>query len=71
MRHLGGGRRVRAGALARLGEEAEFGRLSTQGAIERAVLDLLDDAPTPETGVAAASRLGAFTRCCSDRSGVM
>lgn len=33
------------GALASLGEGARFGQLSTQGAVERAVLDLLDDAP--------------------------
>ena len=40
-----------AGALSQLGEAAAFGHLSTQGAIERAVLDLLDDAP-PATAVA-------------------
>lgn len=34
-----------SGALASLGEGARFGQLSTQGAVERAVLDLLDDAP--------------------------
>ena len=34
-----------AGALHRLGAGTAFGQLSTQGAIERAVLDLLDDAP--------------------------
>jgi DNA topoisomerase-1 len=34
-----------AGALTKLGQGARFGHLSTQGAIERAVLDLLDDAP--------------------------
>ena len=37
-----------AGALAHLGEGATFGQLSTQGAIEEAVLDLLDDAPTAQ-----------------------
>jgi DNA topoisomerase-1 len=31
--------------LSRLGEDAAFGQLSTQGAIERAVLNLLEDAP--------------------------
>lgn len=40
-----------AGALSRLGEGARFGQLSTQGAIEDAVLDLLDDAP-PAAAVA-------------------
>jgi DNA topoisomerase-1 len=34
-----------ADALHRLGRDAEFGQLATQGAIEEAVLDLLDDAP--------------------------
>jgi DNA topoisomerase-1 len=34
-----------ADALHRLGKDVEFGRLSTQGAIEEAVLDLLEDAP--------------------------
>ena len=34
-----------AGALAQLGEGAAFGQLSTQGAVEQAVLELLDDAP--------------------------
>jgi DNA topoisomerase IB len=34
-----------AAALHRLGDGAAFGQLSTQGAVERAVLDLLDDAP--------------------------
>jgi DNA topoisomerase IB len=34
-----------ADALHRLGNEATFGQLSTQGAIEEAVLDLLEDAP--------------------------
>jgi DNA topoisomerase I len=33
------------GALAKLGADAEFGQLSTQGAIEDAVLDMLVDAP--------------------------
>jgi DNA topoisomerase IB len=42
--------RYRAGvtigdALHKLGDEARFGQLSTQGAVEEAVLDLLDDAP--------------------------
>ena len=42
--------RYRAGvtigdALHKLGDEARFGQLSTQGAVEGAVLDLLDDAP--------------------------
>ncbi|MEY2476625.1 MAG: topoisomerase [Actinomycetota bacterium] len=42
--------RYRAGvtvgdALHRLGDDARFGQLSTQGGIEEAVLDLLDDAP--------------------------
>ncbi|MGI8685520.1 MAG: DNA topoisomerase IB [Acidimicrobiales bacterium] len=40
-----------AEALCGLGERASFGQLSTQGAIEDAVLDLLDDAP-PATAVA-------------------
>ena len=40
-----------AGALSGLGEAAAFGHLSTQGAVERAVLGLLDDAP-PATAVA-------------------
>ena len=40
-----------AGALSKLGEGARFGQLSTQGAIEAAVLGLLDDAP-PATAVA-------------------
>ena len=35
-----------AAELSRLGKDAEFGHLSTQGPIEGAVLDLLDDAPT-------------------------
>ena len=39
------------GALSQLGKEASFGQLSTQGAIEEAVLDLLDEAP-PATAVA-------------------
>ena len=34
-----------ADALHRLGDDARFGQLSTQGAVEEAVLDLLDDAP--------------------------
>jgi DNA topoisomerase-1 len=34
-----------AGSLSVLGKDAGFGQLSTQGAIEEAVLDLLDDAP--------------------------
>jgi DNA topoisomerase-1 len=34
------------GALERLGDDVEFGQPSTQGAIERAVLDLLEDAPS-------------------------
>ncbi|MDP9389233.1 MAG: DNA topoisomerase IB [Actinomycetota bacterium] len=34
-----------APALSLLGETAEFGHLSTQGAIEQAVLDLLEEAP--------------------------
>jgi len=34
-----------AGALSRLGEQPQFGRLSTQGAVEEAVLELLADAP--------------------------
>jgi DNA topoisomerase IB len=34
-----------AAALHRLGADVGFGQLSTQGAIEEAVLDLLDDAP--------------------------
>jgi DNA topoisomerase-1 len=34
-----------AGALHRLGGDTAFGRLSTQGAVERAVLDLLGEAP--------------------------
>src|SRR5687767_3463383 len=38
-----------ADALHRLGQDVEFGRLSTQGAIEEAVLDLLDDAPPAVT----------------------
>lgn len=33
------------GALAKLGADAQFGQLSTQGAIEDAVLDMLIDAP--------------------------
>jgi DNA topoisomerase IB len=42
--------RYRAGvtigdALHKLGDEARFGQLSTQGAVEEAVLDLLDEAP--------------------------
>jgi DNA topoisomerase IB len=42
--------RYRAGvtigdALHRLGDDTRFGQLSTQGAVEEAVLDLLDDAP--------------------------
>ncbi|HEX2698725.1 MAG TPA: hypothetical protein VHM89_00790 [Acidimicrobiales bacterium] len=40
-----------APALSKLGEGACFGQLSTQGPIERAVLDLLDDAP-PASAVA-------------------
>ena len=40
-----------AGDLSRLGEEAGFGQLSTQGAIEEAVLGLLEDAP-PAAAVA-------------------
>ena len=39
------------GVLSKLGEGAAFGQLSTQGAIEEAVLDLLDDAP-PAAAVA-------------------
>ena len=34
-----------APALSKLGEGATFGQLAIQGAIETAVLDLLDDAP--------------------------
>jgi DNA topoisomerase IB len=34
-----------AAALSKLGEGASFGQLATQGAIENAVLDLLDDEP--------------------------
>jgi DNA topoisomerase IB len=34
-----------ADALHRLGDDARFGQLSTQGAVEEAVLELLDDAP--------------------------
>jgi DNA topoisomerase IB len=41
-----------AEALHRLGEGATFGQLSTQGHIERAVLDLLDDAPVAAASVA-------------------
>jgi DNA topoisomerase IB len=41
-----------APALSKLGEGATFGQLAIQGAIETAVLDLLDDAPA--TTVAAA-----------------
>jgi DNA topoisomerase I len=45
--------RYRAGitiddALHRLGADVSFGQLSTQGAVERAVLDLLDDAPAAQ-----------------------
>ena len=35
-----------ADALHRLGKDAEFGQLSTQGSVEVAVLDLLADSPT-------------------------
>ena len=35
-----------SGVLHKLGDEAGFGQLATQGAIEEAVLDLLEDAPT-------------------------
>ena len=35
-----------ASALGKLGEGAAFGQLAIQGAIEDAVLDLLDDEPT-------------------------
>lgn len=34
-----------APALGKLGEGATFGQLAIQGAIEKAVLDLLDDEP--------------------------
>ena len=37
-----------ADTLHRLGEGAAFGQLSTQGHVEQAVLDLLDDAPPAE-----------------------
>jgi DNA topoisomerase IB len=37
-----------ADVLHRLGQDAEFGQLSTQGDIERAVLDLLDDPAAAE-----------------------
>ncbi len=39
-------------ALHRLGEGAAFGQLSTQGHVEQAVLELLDDAPTASVSVA-------------------
>ena len=48
-RYLGGV--TIAEALADLGEGATFGQLSTQGAVEEAVLELLDEAP-PATAVA-------------------
>jgi len=41
-----------ADALHRLGEGATFGQLSTQGHVEAAVLELLDDAPEAELSVA-------------------
>ena len=34
-----------ADVLGKLGEEAAFGQLAFQGAIEKAVLDLLEDEP--------------------------
>jgi DNA topoisomerase IB len=41
-------------ALERIGEDVEPGALSTQGAIEEAVIDMLDDAPVSERGANAA-----------------
>ncbi|MBW3669221.1 MAG: DNA topoisomerase IB, partial [Actinobacteria bacterium] len=43
-----------ADALHRLGKDAEFGQLSTQGFVEEAVLDLLADAPATSSSPAAA-----------------
>ena len=42
--HLEAGATI-ASALSKLGEGAAFGQLAIQGAIEQAVVDLLDDEP--------------------------
>ena len=42
----------RAAALWKLGDGAQFGQLSTQGAIEEAVLDLLEDEATEPAAAA-------------------
>ena len=42
-----------AEALGAIGERTGEGRLSTQGAVEEAVLELLEEAPLPEADCAA------------------